>query len=309
MRPFGNPRRRAARGRGAAAGESGTHTATDRDAGLRSLARLIDQTLPHASFGKLIGVADGEVTAIVCSDKGAGRGLIEALRRNGFARRATNGSAADVGVSRDIIDIGRLPAAVEEARLAAEFTTPARPLMHFSDIDLAEYLVRRADEAAFRLVPDWARLLDGADTQSHELGRTIRAFADCNLNVKRTARRIGVHTNTVYFRLNRIKKLTDVRSANLFRDIIPAHRAAAAGDRRETQPPALARLFRKPPFRPRSSSELDPSALIRISGDRAHASTDSADARLARCRRQIASSAHLSTWTSRLITCRLGKPQ
>jgi sugar diacid utilization regulator len=46
--------------------------------------------------------------------------------------------------------------------------------------------------------------------QSAELSRTIRAFAESSLNVKQTARRLGVHTNTVYFRLNRIHKLTGV---------------------------------------------------------------------------------------------------
>lgn len=185
--------------------------ATECDAALRSLARLLDQRLPHATFGKLIEVGAAEITAVICSDKGPGRALIETLRRSGFARRATNGWAADVGVSRDTAGIGGLPAAAEEARLAAEFAGPTRPLMHFSDIDLGEYLVRRADDAAFRLVPDWAHQFHGdADGQPHELGRTIRAFAECNLNVKQTARQIGVHTNTVYFRLNRIKKLTGV---------------------------------------------------------------------------------------------------
>jgi DNA-binding PucR family transcriptional regulator len=48
------------------------------------------------------------------------------------------------------------------------------------------------------------------DDQRRELMRTIRAFADCSLNVKQTARRLGVHTNTVYFRLNRIGKLSSV---------------------------------------------------------------------------------------------------
>ena len=46
------------------------------------------------------------------------------------------------------------------------------------------------------------------DDQSRKLSRTIHAFADCNFNVKQTAQRLGVHTNTVYFRLNRINKLT-----------------------------------------------------------------------------------------------------
>jgi hypothetical protein len=185
-------------------------SAIDRDAALRSLVRLLDETLPHASFGKLIAVRSGEVTAIICSDKG-GRGAIEALQRNGFVRRATNGSAADVGVSRDSTEIVQLPAAVEEARLAADFAQPSQPVMHFSDIDLAEYLIRRADAVAFRLMPDWARRFDlDEDAQSQELRRTIRAFADSNLNVKQTARCVGVHINTVYFRLNRIKKLTGV---------------------------------------------------------------------------------------------------
>ena len=38
----------------------------------------------------------------------------------------------------------------------------------------------------------------------------MRAFADASLNVKQTARRLGVHANTVYFRLNRIRKLTGI---------------------------------------------------------------------------------------------------
>jgi sugar diacid utilization regulator len=35
-------------------------------------------------------------------------------------------------------------------------------------------------------------------------------FADCNFYVKSTAQALGVHTNTVYFRLNRLKKISDL---------------------------------------------------------------------------------------------------
>ena len=84
---------------------------------------------------------------------------------------------------------------------------PGRALLHFADIDLAEFLIHRADRAALRLIPEWLR---EAHTRSSEdvLVRTIRVFADCSLNVKETARRLGVHTNTVYFRLNQIKRRT-----------------------------------------------------------------------------------------------------
>ena len=74
-----------------------------------------------------------------------------------------------------------------------------------------EFLVRRPDAAALRLIPDWAvRFMDADSGKSGELTRTINEFADCNFNVKRTARHLDLHANTVYFRLNRIRELTGI---------------------------------------------------------------------------------------------------
>jgi hypothetical protein len=182
----------------------------DLEVTLRSLVRLIEQVLPAADFGQLADIRNGGVTAIVGSDAETARGLLTALRRNGFARRAGNGLAAGVGVSRDTVEIGRLPDALAEANMALEFASAARPLMHFCDIDLPEFLLRRAEAAALRLVPEWVRHFSPGDEQTRALARTVAAFADCNFNVKRTAQRLDVHTNTVYFRLNRVKKLTGV---------------------------------------------------------------------------------------------------
>jgi hypothetical protein len=178
---------------------------------LRSFVRLIEQALPPATFGKLVDIRNGEVIAIACSTADSGRAVMQALRRTGFARRTGPGHGVSVGISLDAVEISRLPAALEEARLALEFASAAQPLMHFSDIDLREFLVRRADRAAVRLIPQWARQFSTTrDDQSRELYRTIHAFADCNFNVKQTAQRLSVHTNTVYFRLNRINQLTGI---------------------------------------------------------------------------------------------------
>lgn len=183
----------------------------DLEATLRSLVRLVEQVLPAAKFGKLVDIRDGRVTAIACSEADTARGLSAALRRNGFARRAGNGLAAGVGISLDASEIGGLPAALDEALIALDFASASRPLIHFSDIELPDFLLRRAHDAAVRLIPEWVRHFSPGDGDpSRALLRTIRAFADCNFNVKRTAQRLGVHTNTVYFRLNRIKKLTGV---------------------------------------------------------------------------------------------------
>jgi hypothetical protein len=176
---------------------------------LRSLGRLMEQVLPSASFGRLIAVQNCGVTAIVCSDGNTARGMLEAFGRNGFDRRSAKGLAADIGVSLDTTEISRLPQALEEARLALDFVSPTRALVHFSEIDLSEFLIQRADKAAFRLIPEWARHFT-PDGELSELSSTIRTFADCNFNVKQTARHLKVHTNTVYSRLNRINKLTGI---------------------------------------------------------------------------------------------------
>ena len=137
--------------------------------------------------------------------------MLQTLRKSGFAKRAGNGWSVRLGISADVVNVAGLPQAIDEARVAVEFANTVRPLVHFSDIDLQEFVIRRSDSAAARLVPPWIRQINLADDdQWRELMRTIRAFADCSLNVKQTARRLGVHTNTVYFRLNRVRKLSAV---------------------------------------------------------------------------------------------------
>jgi hypothetical protein len=165
---------------------------------LRSVVRLLQQMLPASSFGKLVDIRDGEVVAIVSSHGDTARGLVNVLRRHRFGR------GAGLGVSLDAGAIARLPECLDESRAALDFTTASRPLVHFAEIDLAEFLVRRADTAALRLIPKGTELVEG------DLARTMCAFAECSLNVKQTAVRLGVHTNTVYFRLNRIHKLTGI---------------------------------------------------------------------------------------------------
>ena len=131
------------------------------------------------------------------------------MHRDGFGGRRS--PAARIGISGDIVDIVSLPQALEEARLALDCASAAQPLMLFAEIDLPDFLIRRADSTALRLIPDWVRHFapTGADP-GRDLASTIRTFADCSLNVKQTAHRLGVHTNTVYFRLNRITKLTGI---------------------------------------------------------------------------------------------------
>ncbi len=185
--------------------------AADVEVTLRSFVRLIEQVLQPSRFGRLVDIRNGEVVVIACSESDTARALIRALQQSSFTKRAGKGLSARIGISLDVDDVAHLPRALEEARMARDFAGPNKPLMHFAAIDLSEFLVRRADRAVWRLLPGWVshfQLQDGG--QAADFSRTIRAFADCSFNVKRTAQKLGVHTNTVYFRLNRIKKITGV---------------------------------------------------------------------------------------------------
>jgi PucR C-terminal helix-turn-helix domain/GGDEF-like domain len=185
--------------------------AADVEVSLRSFVRLIEQVLPPSRFGRLVDIRNGEVIVIACSESDTARALTRCLQQSSFARRAGKGLSARIGISLDVTDVAHLPRAFEEARMTLDFTGPTKPLMHFAAIDLSDFLVRRADRAAIRLLPGWvAHFQTQHSEKTADFSQTIRVFADCSFNVKRTARRLGVHTNTVYFRLNRIKKLTGV---------------------------------------------------------------------------------------------------
>lgn len=128
---------------------SGNGKQIDLDVTRRSLARLVQEVLPSAYFGKLVDIRNDEVAAIVSSDADTARGFLKVLRRYGFGRRGANGLAAGVGVSLDTMDV---------ALLALEFASATQPLLHFADIDRPEFLIRRADKTALRLIPEWVRI-------------------------------------------------------------------------------------------------------------------------------------------------------
>lgn len=179
----------------------------DAEVARRSFARFIQQVLPSAVFGKLVGMRNGDVVVIANSDAETATRLITYLGTGGIGKGQV--SDACVGVGLDKSDMAQLPDALLEARIALEMTNQARTKMRFSEINLTEALTHHPDRALFRLVPSWLRESEKSG-RDRDLIVTIRAFAACNLSVKATAGRLRVHTNTVYFRLNQVKKLTGV---------------------------------------------------------------------------------------------------
>jgi sugar diacid utilization regulator len=184
---------------------------TDRDAVLVRMSELVETSLSARGLGALVDRRDGAVVAIAASQADTARSMTNVLRGWVAEQRKAVDAPFGIGISLDVSDIAAVPQAYHEAERAVEFAEARRPVVHVADVDLVELVLRRPDAAALRLMPKWVDRFREADgVKVGELSSTIRAFADCNLNVKQTARRLELHTNTVYFRLNRIRELTGV---------------------------------------------------------------------------------------------------
>ncbi|MBM7171197.1 helix-turn-helix domain-containing protein, partial [Streptomyces sp. G44] len=114
------------------------------------------------------------------------------------------GSAAGIAGSRHgLEDLG---AAWWEASGAARAALAERrfgPVAHWSDVGPYRLLTALPPEAAHD--PVARQLLSPAH---RELARTAEAFLDCAGQAGRTAAELGIHRQTLYYRLSRVEQLT-----------------------------------------------------------------------------------------------------
>jgi hypothetical protein len=117
----------------------------------------------------------------------------------------TRGASLRAGVSTLCSDLGEVARGYGEAQQALRHASAERPAIALEDVALMDYLAAGTDRTARRLVPAAARRLAESDGP---LAETALAYAECDLNVARTAQRLALHPNTVHYRLRRIEELT-----------------------------------------------------------------------------------------------------
>jgi hypothetical protein len=125
----------------------------------------------------------------------------ERLRREGMPLA--------MGISTAAAGVAELPRAYLEARAALESVVDGGGVVALPRLSPFEYLARRADDTARRLVDRRLRLfLDEDRARGGVLATTIRAFAAADLNLRVAAERLQVHPNTAHYRLRRIEERT-----------------------------------------------------------------------------------------------------
>jgi sugar diacid utilization regulator len=114
-----------------------------------------------------------------------------------------------VGVSADQPSTSAIPKALREATVALEFASVARRVVQFSALPARSLLVHAGGEFLRATQPAWAAAFTSANDRAHgALLKTLTALADADLNVQKAARDLGVHANTIYARLARIREVT-----------------------------------------------------------------------------------------------------
>jgi DNA-binding PucR family transcriptional regulator len=179
----------------------------ERDSGAALIVRALTRGEPQNAF---VVARHGEVVAIMPVYVRRGpRDLRAALERTAALLRRNHGLDLRAGVSSVCSGLSQLARGYGEARRALRLAGTDTGVVALDEIPLLDYLASGADHTALRLIPTRARDLLRADRRLNgALSATLRAYADCDLNVARTAKRLVVHPNTVHYRLRRVRELT-----------------------------------------------------------------------------------------------------
>jgi purine catabolism regulator len=134
----------------------------------------------------------------------AGDGPLTALRHR-------IGAGAAIGVSDLLAHPRRGPAAVREATWAmrAAESTPDRTA-HYGDVTMLSVL-RDTEEAQVVVDRVLGTLIDYDVARSSDMVKTLDAYLRCERSWVRTAKAMGVHRQTVVYRIQRVEEITGRR--------------------------------------------------------------------------------------------------
>lgn len=123
------------------------------------------------------------------------------------------GPAVLVGLSGDQASPSLIPRGLHEATVALDFATVSERVVPFYSLSIRRLLIHRGVDYVQPALPAWFAGLRDADAKFQgELVKTLRACADADMNVQGAARRLHVHANTVYARLQRIEDVTGLNA-------------------------------------------------------------------------------------------------
>lgn len=181
----------------------------------RRMVDSIDQTLRGSSVRRLIDLSHNRVAIIFSANRRTSGWTVPntALAERLKPELLTVGNAAFMGVSNDVPSTSQIPSAYRQAQLALELADATHRVVQFAEIPVRRLMLHLADGELKRVLPPWAYDFFPADDKTGgALGATLRAYADADMNVLKTAQILSIHPNTVYSRLQRVLDLTGLEA-------------------------------------------------------------------------------------------------
>jgi hypothetical protein len=123
------------------------------------------------------------------------------------------GPSVLIGLSGNQASNRLIPRGLHEAMVALDFASVTERVVTFPSLSIRGLLIHRGAADVQHALPAWFGRLRDADAGLHgSLVKTLRAIADTDMNIQGAARRLRVHPNTVYARIQRIKDLTGLEA-------------------------------------------------------------------------------------------------
>ena len=186
--------------------------------GLRDAAAAIRGVRAHGAKGLAV-VRQDEVVGVM-PVPARGPATTTANLQRTVAELAGRQLPLALGVSTVHIGLTEVPEAYAEACVARDGLGDRPGVVALPLLSSFDYLVLRDDETARRLIrPQLRRFVLEDAERGGALVATLVEYAACDLNAKTAARRLHLHVNTAYYRLERIAERTgcDLRS---FADVL-----------------------------------------------------------------------------------------
>jgi sugar diacid utilization regulator len=181
---------------------------TDDRRRLRRAAAVLRERLRCEEGTPLVGLREGDLVCLCPASSAADLDRVKDLVRALAAPLGELG--VSVGIGSWHPSASGVPTAYAEAREAAEIgLRPGMPerVVVFDDVLIDHVL--RANPHAARIIEDaLGPLRDYDERRSTALVETLRMYFESGLSVTRSAAALSVHSNTVVYRLERIRELT-----------------------------------------------------------------------------------------------------
>ena len=185
------------------------------------MADSISDELHDLPIRVLLGVRDNLVTVVMSGTRRlSGWTAPQSLLADRvYPALRKIGPAAVIGLSADVPSTSHIPRALGEAKLALDFASVGQRVMRYSGIPFRHMLVRVAADNIQSALPIWVESFLSADRKARgKLLETLRAYADADMNVLKTAKALSIHPNTIYARMQRIDDATS-KNALSYKDL------------------------------------------------------------------------------------------